>query len=305
MGYGPGGSLTVTAADRWAVVQRAGFERVRQTSGNAVESIVDLVLEVLPDTQVVRRGTFTTRAPTARWEDDRDGAIATLANAANVDVAFDPLGRLLIRPVPSLAQGSAWTVDAATVLLNVTRSRSRQRTYNVVIVRAESVDGTPPFAPVVVEDDDPNSETYADGPFGRVPYIYSSPLLRSSDSARQAGETILARVKALAYQLSLDSVVNPALDAGDVVAVLFPPSPETGRRLFENHVLDSVTIPLGATGSQSMSTRSSRATDETNAGSFGGPRTWADLMENATWGDVRMRYATWGHVLSDQRRDGL
>src|SRR5664279_1611712 len=48
--YGPEGTISITAPDRWVHVQRSDFENVRQTSGNAVRSIIDLVLEAFtPD----------------------------------------------------------------------------------------------------------------------------------------------------------------------------------------------------------------------------------------------------------------
>jgi hypothetical protein len=223
--YSEDGTISITAPDWWGQIQRAKFERIRVTSGNAVDTIIGLVREVLPDVEVVTTQTFTYRAIQSRWEWDRDDAIKQLASAASVDVCFDADGKLSIRPYPILAGAQPiWRVDAGQsgIQLSAQRTRTRQGTYNVVIVRADSTDGNPPYSEQKAEDNDPSSPTYVGGSFGRAVYIHADPLMRTATQARLAARTMLDRLRALSAQVTLESVVNPALDVGDCIGVIMP-----------------------------------------------------------------------------------
>jgi hypothetical protein len=61
----------------------------------------------------------------------------------------------------------------------------------------------------------------------------------------------------------VESVVNPALDAGDVIDVLLPPDSPGARRRAERHLIDVVTIPLTVDGVQRIETRSTRPDEVT------------------------------------------
>ena len=111
---------------------------------------------------------------------------------------------------------------------------------------------------------DPASPGYAPetaGPFGIVPYFYTSPLFSHVDHARAAGFKVLARTVGLASQVSLGQVPNPAVDAFDVLDVLGPRERYDIPRVLERHVADTVTHPLSAGTAQSIDGRSTR-TDE-------------------------------------------
>jgi hypothetical protein len=152
-----------------------------------------------------------------------------------------------------------WTIDASSsgVLLDADRTRSRQRTYNVVVVSGADLGGDAPFPPVSVEDDSPGSPTYVGGDFGRVPFFQTSSLITSPAQATKAGRATLRRVSGLAASLDLTSVVNPALEVGDVIEVLLPDRHGDGRKI-ERHLVDSLTVPLTTDGTQPITTRSTR-----------------------------------------------
>jgi hypothetical protein len=257
MSVGPDGGIRIgTAPDRWARVQRARFETpaASQVGDLVVDEIVRLVTEAVPDVEVSVLSTSTVTVGALVWDRDRDKAVVDLATGIGAEVYFDNDGVLIVRDAPTLSQAPVWTVDASPsgVLLGGDLRRDRSRTYNVVVVSDARTDGSTPFAPQVIEDDDPSSPTYVGGPFGRVPYFWSSPTVRSAPQAVIAGTTILNRVRAVNAQLDLDAVVNPALDRGDVIEVLTT----TGR--VERHLIDALTVPLTVSGVQSITTRSSR-----------------------------------------------
>lgn len=261
LGYAADGpALSITAPDLWVRVQRARFEWPWSGSGR----VLDIALEMATDDQVglslgSTSGDSSVTVRPQVWERDRDAAIADLARAAGVWIYVDSLGQVICRPVPSLSAAPVWTVDASAsgVLLDAERGRSRQRTYNVVVVSGGDLGGTAPFPPELVEDDDPTSPTYIDGGFGRVPYFQTSSLFTTAAQALQAGQATLRRVSGLAASLDLTSIVNPALEAGDVIEVLLPNRHGDGAKV-ERHIIDSVTVPLSAAGTQQIRTRSTR-----------------------------------------------
>lgn len=346
--YGPAGVMTITANDRWTHVQRADFEQVKQTSGNAVASIIDLVLEAFTsDTSDVLTpmfsivngdtgqtvsgedwsanqasalgvlktyGTWKFHAPSALWTSNRDDAIYQLSKAASVDVFFDPNGELTIRTFPTLVAGThpVWRVDAGAsgIQLSAQRTRDRSKTFNVICVRPSSSGGTAPFPLVVVEDRDPQSPTFAGGPFGRVVYQYSNSLILTAKQATAAGQILLDRYRALAAQLTLTSIVNPMLDAGDCIGAILPRKRGLSLQV-ERHIVESLTVPLTADGTQSITTRSTRPADEDDGGLWLATNmTWANVWDatatpptgdEATWGNVLTDFATWGALLVDAR----
>lgn len=262
---GPGSTLAIRSApDRWAAIQRARFE-TPETSvpGNLITvEIARLITDVLPSVTVVSTASSTATIGSLVWERDREKAIVEMLAAISAEGYFDWTGNFTIRDAPLLSAGPVWTVDASAtgVLLDGSRTRDRTRTYNVVVVTPAALDGSTPFAPVIVEDDDPTSPTYIGGPMGRVPYFASSPLVRDGTQALAYGQTILNTVRSLAAQMSLTSVVNPALDRGDVVWAA-----EAGAAV-ERALLESLTVPLTVDGVQQITTRSTRPDGDVPAG---------------------------------------
>lgn len=290
MGYGRDNStLSITAPDRWNLVKNARFLAPRSSSVGVTNraQIATLLTEALPaGLTVADTGSSTATVPVQTWDRDRDAAISDLAKAASLDVFFDRNGNPVIRDVPVLDPlHPVWTVDAGAtgVLISADRERNRQKTFNVVVVDAPTTDGSAPFAPVVVWDNDPNSPTFAGpgagvgglsdlpaassaGPFGQRPTYYSSPLLKTSGQATTAGQAILARVSGLAAQVTATSVPNAALDDGDTVLVRLPRLRRTDSAPVEVHLVDGFTVPLvPSRNPMPITTRSTRPDDVTDS----------------------------------------
>lgn len=262
---GPGGGISVRSApDRWAQVQRAQFETPTASVPTAriTAEISRLVTGAVAGITVATTATSTATAGPIVWEQDRAAAAADLATSIGAEVFFDVNGDLVIEDAPLLGQTPVWTVDASPtgVLLGGDRARDRARTYNVVVAYPSSLTGTSPYAPVIVADTDPTSRTYVNGPFGRVPYRYTSPAMTTSGQALAAATALLNRIKAVNAQLSVDAIVHPGLDRGDVITVLTPDG------VTERHLVDSLTIPLTVGGTQQITTRSSRPEGDIPAG---------------------------------------
>lgn len=276
MAYGAGGSVKLAGSDKWARIQRARFLKPQaSTRGITISAqIVKLIQGALGAGEPVNNfATSTATVGSVVWERDRDQTIQDLAKSIGAYVSFDRDGVAEIRDLPTSSATTVWTVDASEtgVLLDAQRDRDRKRTYNVVVVASDKADGEAPFAPQIVWDTDPDSPTYAGfnpltnpgsaGPFGIVPYFYTSPLLRNAGQALDAGRKILARTTGLASQLGLTAIRNHALDSLDPIGVLLPAERYDQEQPFERHIIDRVTHPLLPTGTQTIDTRSTR-TDE-------------------------------------------
>ncbi len=250
------GTISVSSApDRWSYVQRARFETPQSSiaSNTAKQEIARLVTGAI-NVGVTTTATSTALAGALTYEQDREVPINALLTAIGAEAYFDTAGLLVIADAPLLGSGAVWSIDAGEngILIDGNRRRDRTRTYNVVVVTVAALDGQVVPEPVVVADTDATSETYIGGAMGRVPYFYESPVFLDTGQMLAAGKAILNKVKGVNAQLDVTSVVNPALDRGDVVIV------RTADGTAERHMVMGLTIPLTADGVQSITTQSSR-----------------------------------------------
>jgi hypothetical protein len=247
--------VTVELVDRSARVAEDRFEAPAQTvvGATVVAEIRRLIQDSLGTGIPVNDLTGSTQIA-ARLDIARDrwaDGIEKLADAIGAEVFFDVLGNGVIRSQPTLTDVPVWTVTSGaedSILLTTKETLTRQSVYNKVVASGQRTDGTPPVYAAVV-DDDPTSPTRYGGPFGRKPRFYSSPLLTTVGQCTTAAEALLERVRGLGVQVEISTLVNPALDAGDVIQVI-----QNG--VATTHIVDKLSVPLTPDGPQPLSTRS-------------------------------------------------
>lgn len=224
--------------------------------------LVRLIHDSLPDASVQWRIEDTTLVPDLivereRWaiiDGDRDAK--SIARALGGRVYCDGRGVFVAAPTPSLQDTPVWTLDVGDggVLVEPSEDLSDEGVYNVVVASGAAEEtgsdgkSVPPVGPAIIEDGDPSSPTYVGGPFGHVPRFYSSPLLRSQGMCAKAAASLLAQNLGLRQTVTLQTVVNFALEVGDVVQARMPDGS------MASHVIDSITYPLGG-GVMDLSTR--------------------------------------------------
>ena len=258
------GTLTVAAGDRSRRISRARWSDPYMVAAgtNVGAAISDLLHDRWPDCPIGASIATIDKATGARltyldgsdsdpWKDAR-----ALAASAGLDLYFDGAGEAQVRDTPDPESDPAcFTYDAGdkAVVLGQTRKAMLTQQYNGVIVTAE---GSGVATPKRGEawDEDPNSPTYVDGPMGRVPMFYSSPLLSSQDEVDSAAETMLARVKRPIEQTAFTLLPNPAHEAFDVVE--FTQADDVVRR----YMLDVVSIPLDSAGALTATAREAMVT---------------------------------------------
>lgn len=242
-----GGEVRIVAPDRSRAVADARFTTPRQSKIGMLITlqIAELVTEVLPRVEVIDQTGSTAVTPRTVWAEDRWGAIEELATSIGAEVLFDPLGRCVIRIVPSVSALPAWWVNVGVngTVIGGGTAISRSEVRNGVAAKGERADDAPPVYALVV-DDDPNSPTWWNGPFGQVPEVYSSNLITTRRQAVAAATGLLNRKKVAVHELDLELVPNPLIEAGDVLAVQY--------RDFsvDRMMMVSTTIPLDTSSQQ-------------------------------------------------------
>lgn len=247
--------IRIAGLDRAQRVIDARFEEPYQVAAgtNYGTAITDVLEAIWPDIET----DFTTTALTtpsliAQEGDDRWQFAQDMATAISMRLYFDGDGVCVLRPdaqgdpVASLAEGTSG------VLLSAGRRWTREGTFNRVIATGENTGETAP-ARGVATDDNPLSPTYYFGPFGRVPRFYSSPFLTTDAQAAAAALTVLNKELGTTEQVNFGTLVLPHFEPGDVVTIT-----RARAAIDEDHVLDTLTIPLTADASMTGQTRATQ-----------------------------------------------
>jgi len=242
--------VSISGSDRSGGLVDARFVAGWNTPGGIeirVE-IENMVRDVYPNIEFYDETNDDTLTQPAVWERDRMEAIETLAKAIGAEFVFDGLGRAVLRPVRTTADQVVWSVDAGPngVMLDVTTGVSRAEVYNAVAAVGEPQDGTPPVAGYAFVMSGP---LMWGGPFGKKTRFFSSSLLTTSEQAQKAAKAILVRSTGFNRAIQPTSIVNPALDAGDVIEIVLPDGS------VYTHAIRSIPIPLRAAETAQIVTR--------------------------------------------------
>lgn len=249
------GAVGVKLVDRSAPVSEDEFDAPTQTVSGAtiVAEITRLIQRTLGAgvTLTDLTGSSQVAAQMEIQADPWADGIEKLADALGADCFFDVLGVPVLRPQPTLADTPAWVVAVGGdrgALVSANDRLTREGVYNRVTAAGERTDGAAPVS-ASVSDTNPSSPTLYDGPFGRKPTRFSSPLLTTVPQCTAAATARLARYAGAGAKIDMTTLVNPALTDGDVITA----ANEDGTTA--THILDKVTIPLTPDGTQQLGSR--------------------------------------------------
>jgi hypothetical protein len=249
---GPNGPIRLSASDRMSGIVDARLPfPIQFPAGTTLSSVfTQLVTEVYPSATIeldldVVGSTFST-AHVA--DEDRYGFLRDVARSRGKIMYWDYRGVLKVTspPDPTTPVFTANT-GRGGIVVTLSRSLSRQGVYNGVVATGESTTDEPPVTALVF-DSNPNSPTYWNGRFGRVPRFYYSSFITTTDAATSAASSILQQAIGLPYSVNLDMIPNPALEPYDPIRIESSDS-------IDVHVIDSITIPLTYSGIMSGTTR--------------------------------------------------
>jgi hypothetical protein len=247
------GLCDFNAEDAAGDVLSRGFTVPGQSTVGAIVSdeVVRVISDAVPGALFGDSDQYEVRVPNLVWEHDRGSALDEMATAVGSFWYALANERFVLRRVP-------WTVAGAAVLtmrdgeggtiLGSTARKDRSAIYNQVTVTGERLDGSVPVY-ATVADENPDSLTYVNGPFGVRNKLLNLNTPTSSDVARGAAADYLRHSTALTEAWSFSCIPDAALELGDVLDLEVQ-----GRTVF-NQVVASIQMPLMVEGSMSVSCR--------------------------------------------------
>ena len=241
------GPLTLTAPGLEALCQQP-WDVAASTSGYATAAafIAARLAALAPDLPFVDTSThgadplprLTYDAGGDQWADLRALAVAL---GAELYVDADGTARLVDLPDPSNPGAPVWDISAGAngILVSANKSLTREDVYNrVVVVGENATEGTAVWAESVLSD--PTNPLRWDGPLGRRTKHIRSSAITTTLGAQTTANVVLPLVSAPNRSVSVSTVPNAALDAGDCFRVDYG-----GLRDADLYIAQRFSVPLG------------------------------------------------------------
>lgn len=179
------------------------------------------------------------------FEEDRLEALVSLVTAWPARMKVGASGALEIRPPFNDATDAVALVltdgENGTVIQAPT-SGNRDGVYNAVRASGEAEGDKAPVSAVAYLSSGPRRWN---GPYGNIPYFYSSPLLTTKAQATAAAKTRLAALQVIAAPVEVEIAPDPRLEPGDIIDL----NHRGGTRLVR---IDSLSLPLSYAGTMSV-----------------------------------------------------
>jgi hypothetical protein len=258
-----GGSpdISLEGFDRSREVARDKFIEVYTVAvgTNVVTAIKAILTRTFPDLTYDSISSSLTTTATAVYDTGSDPweAVTKLAASIGCEIFFDTDGSCVIAPpvdIDALPSPSFTFIEGnGCTMLDLAKVFTDEPGFNGVVVTGESPGDDLPPVRAVVWDDQPTSATYHLGPYGEVPMFVTDQVVTTVGDAFATAKSILASQLGFSSQLSINTSTNPALDAGDVIEVARNRVKVSGL-----YVIDTITIPLAASGTQALTLRQKR-----------------------------------------------
>lgn len=220
------GTIKVTLKGLEQIVMDAKFIRPRTPPlrASVLVTIQTLILEVIPTAQFVIKASGDARIKaTGAWEKERWDAITELANSIGVEVWAGWDGKWHIADAPDLSRlvpKFRIAGGPGGVLLEESRSDTRDGVYNAVVATAQSSDDKVPPVWAWARDASPSSPTYYYGPYGPKPMFFSSQFFTSTFQCQTYAKRKLVEALAPNKTLSVGTLPVPFLEAGDAATIV-------------------------------------------------------------------------------------
>lgn len=258
-----GGStdISLEAYDLSRTVRRDKFIDVYTvaTGTNIVMAIKAILGRTFPDLQFDTFASTVSNTAPLVFDADSDPwqAVTTLAESIGCEVWFTAAGHLKVAPPVDIdhlpAPAFTYVEGAGCTMLDLDVVFTDEPGFNGVVLTAQAAGSADPPIRSVVWDNEPSSPTYHLGPYGEVPMFVTNSTVTKQADADSAAAAALNQVLGFSSQLNLTAMVNPALDANDVIQVTRERSGVNAK-----YAIDAVSIPLRANGTSALSLRQKR-----------------------------------------------
>lgn len=251
-----GVTIQVRGEDRGVKVSRNKWTKAYQMVSGSLESSISALLQDryadvqtnFPTTNVtIQQVILGTEKSNDPWKDAIE-----ICELGGYDLYFDVNGIATMRQFPSLDGSPVVAIfdeDDEMTITTLARDISTRETYNGVIYTIEGSNITTPLK-VEIWDDDPASPTYRYGVFGQAPTFVTSSVLATQAEAVNAASLLLYKYIGSQENISFSSLVDPTLDANDVIYIK-----SNGAKVDRLAIIDNIQIPLGVDGQMSTKTR--------------------------------------------------
>jgi len=249
---------SIVAEDRSRLVSDARFESrytIAAASNYAtaiqamIASRVDGLEYLFPST------TFTSPLLTFDSLSDPWEGANQMAKYMGNYLAFDGLGRLTSRPEPTFTATPVAEIVEGKNMTSAVLDLDRTGAYNRVTATSNNASTGEVFE-ATATDDDPSSPTYYFGTrFGKKPRGFYSEFIGSNAQAASAAASILAANLGVSRSVRFSAIPDPRLEVGDVVLLK-----RTQLGIDELHIIDTLTIGLGADSTMSGTSRTQQDT---------------------------------------------
>lgn len=256
--------ISLTGYDRARKISRAVFTKNYKIHKGTtyIDAIRTIIEDRMPDVvfNTPDEDDMTEDTPNILVEAGADpwAVCETLAIACGAEIFFDAEGEVILQLEPDLSDigvQPVWSFiegnDATFVDLG--RSLDDEEAYNHFVISGQGSDNAKPVRGEAM-DNDPSSPTYYKGPYGDVPYVETSQLIRTKAQADKAAAAMLRKSLGVVAKVSFNAVPNPALDGGDIVTVLRERSGLQGR-----FMIQTLSTPLLSSGTQAITCRDKKA----------------------------------------------
>lgn len=258
-----GGSVQITleAYDLSRTVKRDKFTSpyVIASATNVVQSIKDILARTFPDLDydAISASLVTTAPRVYDVGDDPWDACTELAKSIGCEVFFDVLGRVVIAPPVDIDALPAPVFDYVEgnecTMTELALSYSDEPGFNGVVVTGESPGDELPPVRGEAWDDSSTSATYRRGPYGEVPMFHTDQIVKTQADANAVAAQLLQGLLGFSSALSIKSMVNPSLEAGDVVEVV-----RARSNVDDLFTVDAFNVPMAKDGIQTLQLRQKR-----------------------------------------------
>lgn len=229
----PTASISVVGEDRMRLLADYPFLAPSQPpAGATVVSEINRLVEDLVPVADLDNGLVDRAVPAGTiYEGDRVPALQALARAIGGNLVVNSSGVLVPARPTQYGDAPVWTftVGEGGDILDYRWKPTRDGVYNAVVASGEA-DGDKAPVRAIAYNTSPTDPTRWDGPFGRKPYFFSSPLLTTTAQCVLAAQSRLDNlIRGRERELTLTVRRNFLYEPDDPVLVQLPDRELLGR----------------------------------------------------------------------------
>lgn len=261
------GPLSIQASGLEILLKRAVWDTAVSTAGyvSCASFLAYHITDTIPGASFVDMSTDGVRRLAAKTWDartDKWAALAEVAASVGAELFCNANGTFVLADIPdpdNLSIAPVWDITTGEdgVMVSATMSLAADGVYNRVVATGENAGENAQPVAAEAKITDPADPLRYGGPFGRVSKVYGSSLITTYAQALATAKALLVKYRQANRTVALETVPNPALDAGDRIRVHYGSAHDP-----EIHVVHSFDIPLGTdAGASSIDTVSGKADD--------------------------------------------